>query len=151
MRSLLLVKNKRGEIKFAHYSNTETSFDADIAFLTNFIRSSDKLIALENSLKKMAFFAPREQARFMEKLIKGNKKATEYYNEFLDPDRSVNILENIITAKRRSYKCYRYKYTDFLFLDILYELDLHSKMFRYTQHGETIRIMHKESDDESDV
>lgn len=151
MRSLLLVKNKKGEIKFSHYSNMETSPDADIAFLTNFIRSGDKLIALENSLKKMAFFAPREQARFMEKLIKGNKKATEYYNEFLDPERSVDILENLITTKRRSYKCYRYKYTDFLFLDILYELDLHSKMFRYTRHGETIRIMHKESDDESDV
>ena len=151
MRSLLLVKNKKGEIKFAHYSNTEISSDADIAYLTDFIKHSYKLIALENSLKKTAFFAPREQARFMEKLIKGNKKATEYYNDFLDPERSVDILENFITMKRRSYKCYRYKYTDFLFLDILYELDLHSKMFRYTQHGETIRIMHKEIDDESDV
>ena len=78
-------------------------------------------------------------------------KATEYYNNFLDPERSVDILENLITTKRRSYKCYRYKYTDFLFLDILYEIDLHSKMFRYTQHGETIRIMHKEIDDEPDV
>lgn len=151
MRSLLLVKNKRGEIKFSHYSNTETAPDADIAYLTDFIKHGDKLIALENSLKKMAFFATREQARFMEKLIKGNKKATEYYNDFLDPERSVDILENFITMKRRSYKCYRYKYTDFLFLDILYELDLHSKMFRYTQHGETIRIMHKEIDDEPDV
>ena len=146
MRSLLLVKNKRGEIKFSHYSNTEISSDADIAYLTDFIKHSDKLIALENSLKKMAFFAQREQARFMEKLIKGNKKATEYYNDFLDPERSVDILENIITTKRRSYK-----YTDFLFLDILYELDLKAKMFRYTRHGETVRIMHKESDDESDV
>lgn len=48
MRSLLLVKNKRGEIKFSHYSNTETSPDADIAYLTDFIKHGDKLIALEN-------------------------------------------------------------------------------------------------------
>lgn len=144
MRSLLLVKNGKGEIKFTHYSNTESDSAADIAYLTDFIQNDDKLSALENSLKRTAFFAPREQSRFMEKLVKGNKKATEYYNEFLDTARGADILESLINTRRRSYKSNRYKYTDFLFLDILYELDLKAKVFRYTKHGQTVRVMHKE-------
>lgn len=146
MRGLLLVKNTKGEIKFSHYINNERDYESDINFIKEFIQREDKLIALENSLKKTEFFTAKEQSKFLEKLTKENKKAVEYYNEFLDTAIGADILNSFICSRKRKYKCFKYKHTDFLFLDILYEIDLKSKMFRYTHGGQTNRITYKDTD-----
>lgn len=72
MRGLLLVKNTKGEIKFSHYINNERDYESDINFIKEFIQREDKLIALENSLKKTEFFTAKEQSKFLEKLTKEN-------------------------------------------------------------------------------
>ena len=101
MRTALIITDKNGKEKVQHLINGERNFERDILFLSSFVKDKDSMRLLLQKLNICTVFAKDESAVFTERLLKGNKKETDYYLSFLDTDIGVELLENIILCNKK--------------------------------------------------
>ena len=101
MRTVLIVNDKNGKTKVQHLINGERNFERDILFLSSFVKDKDSMRLLLQKLNICTVFTKDEAADFTERLLKGNKKETDYYLSFLDTDIGVELLENIILCNKK--------------------------------------------------
>ena len=138
MRRLLMVIDKNGKEKIDHFINTDTEFEREIAFLTDFIADKDKLRRLKETTARASIFTPRESADFSARLLKGYKKDTEYYLYFLDSEIGVELLDNLIESKLKEFKFYPVSYRDALFVEDLYEINFKENLLKIYKRGELL-------------
>lgn len=101
MRTALIITDKNGKEKVQHLINGERNFERDILFLSSFVKDKDSMRLLLQKLNICTVFTKDESAAFTERLLKGNKKETDYYLSFLDTDIGVELLENIILCNKK--------------------------------------------------
>ena len=135
MRRLLTVIDRNGKTKIEHFINTATDFEPDIAFLTDFIGRNDKLRMLEKTAEKSAFFSAKESSDFFARLLKGNKKETEYYLTFLDSGVGVEILNSLIESKQKELRFYSVRCKDSMFVENLYEINFRERLLKIYGRG----------------
>ena len=101
MRTALIITDKNGKEKVQHLINGERNFERDILFLSSFVKDKDSMRLLLQKLNICTVFTKDESSAFTERLLKGNKKETDYYLSFLDTDIGVELLENIILCNKK--------------------------------------------------
>lgn len=101
MRTALIVNDKNGKTKVQHLMEGDRPFSKDTAFLSKFVKDKDSMLLLLQKLNICTVFTKDESAAFTERLLKGNKKETDYYLSFLDTDIGVELLENIILCNKK--------------------------------------------------
>lgn len=101
MRTALTVQDKNGKTKVLHLMDGERDVPKDTAFLSSFVKDKDSMLLLLKKLGFCSVFTKEETAAFTERLLKGNKKETDYYLSFLDPEIGTELLENIILCNKK--------------------------------------------------
>lgn len=138
MRSLIVCKNEKGEVKIAQFGKTdERDKLVEIDQFTAFVSSPEKLNGLKKAITYVRFWSEKDQGSFLKSLMAGNKTAVEHYEKYLDPEIGVGIL-NAVLGTKREIKLYGYanKADDFMFCDIVFTIDFSKNKVYYKTGGE---------------
>ena len=148
MRSLLVVKNEKGETKIQHFMNLdlESAYEREIDDISYFIADRDKMCLLRKRLPNIGYFKPEEQGKYSGRLMQGKRRETEYYLKFLDSRlNTTEFINNIISNPRKHIKLYKHNYTDFLFVENLCEINYKIKKAYFYYRGILVKTMQFEA------
>ena len=139
MKNLIIIKDEKGNVKLSQYSTTENDLEREIDTLKTFFNDSRKVYRLKSFLPNLVPLTASELISFTSRLLKQNKKESEYFLKFLDSEIDLDILENIINSKNSSIKIIKYPYSkDFIAFDNLFEIDYQKQKVSVISKGRSI-------------
>lgn len=137
VRTLTIVKDSEGKVRIAQFGSNsdeeENSVSDQIDFFKKFVSNENLVQMLSKKILKVSFFSEPEFSDFCRGLYKGNKRETDYDNEFLDTSVGVYILQKFEKFNSGTRLLSFYKFLeDSMFASIKFLIDFQKKIATIT-------------------